>query len=74
MEAGTYKTFGCKSSADINIFGRLMDNFKVKTGHFMSMVMVIFGSGETEELSLGQQKLKDLENNWVLKDSDRVWL
>lgn len=37
------------------------------------MVMVIFGNRETEKLSLGQQKLKDSENNWVLKDLDRVW-
>lgn len=39
----------------------------------MSMVMVIFGSRDTEELSLGEQKLKDLENNWVPKALGRVW-
>ena len=45
----------------------------MKTGHFMSMVMVIFGNRDTEELSLGEQKLKDLENNRVPKASGRVW-
>jgi len=50
-----------------------MDNFEVKTGHFMSMVMVMFGNRETEELSLGQWKLEDVENSWVCKDSDRIW-
>lgn len=34
----------------------------MKTGDSVSVVMVIFGI-ETEELSWGQQKLKDLENN-----------
>lgn len=34
----------------------------MKTGDSVSVVMVIFGT-ETEELSWGQQKLKDLENN-----------
>lgn len=37
----------------------------------MSMVMVIFGNRGTEELSLGEQKLK--ENNRVPKASGRVW-